>query len=237
MRKIVPLMLTLLFLFSSACFAAYQPDPEKWELVISDDDTQLFWNKSTIQYSDDKNTAVFELCLIDLKTDKHCIWNSKITKQPRIIAELQDALTESDIQTILNSPSSAFYQKDPILIVPNCLNEALYEAAFEIKLPEFQSRMKNIVKRKEMMYFLDTASIQYSVDGNTATYWTILIFPELDLMQSIYSQINKRSKTSMPLYTALNADPPKPCSLEKQTPQKIRPDSNGETIFKIIFPE
>ena len=237
MKKVMPILLALLILLTSTCFAAYEPDPTQWELILANEDSKLYWNKSTVQYSEDKNAAVFETCLIDLKNDKHAIWRSKITRQPRTIVELQDDLDEESIQTIIDTPFSAYYKNEPILIAPVSLNEHFYEAVWQTKLPDIKNRFKNIVKTKEIQYFLDTASIQYSADGNIATYWTVLFFPELQMTQTIYYQAIKQTEMTMPLYTAINTNPPKPVPPEKQTAKKIVSDSNGAEIFRTIFPE
>ncbi|MBQ1249475.1 MAG: hypothetical protein IIX92_05490, partial [Selenomonadales bacterium] len=151
---------------------------------------------------------------------------------PRTYTELQYTKYNSGTREVINSKTYSSYEQKAEYIPPCGWQEELYEAAFSIKYPEFKKRMKMIWTDDTGGAVLDTATIEYSSYGNIATYW---IF-SYDNKNSawFYEQINKSARTTSIQYAKFKSGtsytPP-----EKKS-QRIIPESNGEAIFRAVFP-
>lgn len=234
MKKVIPILLAFFIMLTSTCFAAYTPDPNRWTWIYSNDIAGTFWDKTTAQYTNSGNTAEFWVCEVYPQENGHVISKCKITKQPRTYTELQYTSYNSSTREVIKSKTYSSYEQKAEYIHPDSWEEKLYEAAFSVKYPKIKERLNLLYEGNNMFVSLDTATIEYSNNGNIATYW-VLCIDSKNVSKSlwIYEQINKSARTNVALYIVpIKGDPLTPPKEYK----KIIPDSNGETLFNAVFP-
>lgn len=235
MKKVVPILLILFILLTSTCFAAYQPDPNRWTWINSTDTCGTFWDKTTAHYTNGGNTVEFWVCHVYPQKNTHVITNCRITKNPRTYTELQYTMYDNSTREIINSKTYSSYEQKAEYIHPCSWKEELYKAAFSVKYPEYKERMKVLWANDNNGVMLDTATIEYSSNGNIATYW-IFYGDTKNIQESfwVYKQCNKSARTSAILYLYIFDGNSRTFSDPEY--EKIIPESNGETIFKAVFP-
>lgn len=201
MKKALPILLALLVLLTTTCFAKYKIDYDKWKPVPNE--TGLYWDKSTAQYSDGDNTVKFQICLMHPKGKKYVLSTYRITKEPRTVTQLDYEEYKKDklINSYTRSPEEEFTYG----IYPNSLYENLYCAVFSAILPSDKARWQKVISHKDKSYYLDLATLKYSDDGNIATAWTKCIEDTTSHTYYYeYCQYNKSEQTDTTLYSHWN---------------------------------
>lgn len=127
MKKVLPILLALLILLSSTCFAAYTPDPERWIFIASDTkNSRYFIDTKTIHYSNDGDTVNVWVCAVPSQKNLHSFQNIELSYSNRTFLLLYFV----DYNTKKNKPlaSRAYntYEQVPEPIVPNSLAETLF---------------------------------------------------------------------------------------------------------------
>ncbi|MBO5245378.1 MAG: hypothetical protein J6B02_04690 [Selenomonadales bacterium] len=130
MKRVIPLMLALLILLTSTCFAAYQPDPARWIWLGSDDKVGFFIDKETVQYSNDGNTVSFWLCQVHTQEKLHFIINNKISKSDRTIITLHISEYDDKTNKVKFSHTYEWWQQKPQSIIPGTWMEEFYRYFF-----------------------------------------------------------------------------------------------------------
>lgn len=203
MKKVLPIVLSLLLLLTATCFAKYQIDYDKWKPVPNQ--VSLYWDKSTAQYSDDGNTVTFRICLVHPKGKEHVFSTYRMTREPRTVTALHYEEYKGDklIKEHKISPEEEFTHG----IHPNDLHEDLYCAVFSVNLPSDKARWQEVFIGEKNSYFIDRSSLKYSANGNIATFWLRQQTTETAHIKLYrYEQLDKSAQTHTTLYTHWYSD-------------------------------
>lgn len=130
MKKVVPILLALLILLSSTCFAAYEPDPNRWIWLGSNDEVGIFLDKETIEYSTDKNTVECWICYVVPQKNIHAIVNEKIDRTTKTITMLHITEYESSSKKTLYTHTYSFLEQKPEKVIPESNGETIFKAVF-----------------------------------------------------------------------------------------------------------
>ncbi|MBQ8682146.1 MAG: hypothetical protein IJ510_00250 [Selenomonadales bacterium] len=130
MKRVLPILLILLVLLSSACFAAYEPDPSRWIWLGSDDEVGWFIDKETVQYFDNGNTVSYWVCQVHPQENIHYIVNEKISKSDRTVTVLHLSEYDDTTNKVAFSHTYALWEQKPESIIPGTWGEALYRFFF-----------------------------------------------------------------------------------------------------------
>lgn len=125
MKKIVALTLVFMLLLSSVCLA-FQPDPDRWGWIYSDDRVGIFYDKQTMDYYDNWYTCKVWLMKVYPNKDSYKIQKIFIKKN-RTMSIMSTAEYDSNGK-IISSESWQYPDYDEI--VPDSIGEAIYEYFF-----------------------------------------------------------------------------------------------------------
>ena len=130
MKRVIPILLVLLILLTSTCFAAYEPDPERWLWLGSDSEVGIFLDKETITYSDDKATVDFWICWVYPAKNQFINENSKIDKHSKTYTHLSYAIYDCKTKKLISSHTYALWEQKAEKIIPGTLGENFYRYFF-----------------------------------------------------------------------------------------------------------
>lgn len=130
MKKVIPILLTLLIFLTSTCFAAYEPDPARWVWLGSDDEVGMFLDKETIEYSADGNTVDFWICYVVPQKNEHAILNQKLNKNTRILTITHITIYDSTSKKSILSYTYKPWEQESQKIIPDTNGEILYRYFF-----------------------------------------------------------------------------------------------------------
>lgn len=130
MKKVLPIALILLILLSATCFAAYEPDPARWQWLYSNDEFGTFLDKDTIRYNDDHTTVDFWLCIVCPQENTHYLQNYKINKNDMNIFLLHEAKYNTITNNVIESHTYQLWQLHPSKIIPDTNGEYWYRTLF-----------------------------------------------------------------------------------------------------------
>lgn len=130
MRKALPLILVLLFLISSVCFAAQTLDPNRWECLASDGELTIWYDKQDIQYFDNKTKAHIRLCLVVPQENTLTFFDYVLDKQNRTLAVRQIVAYHTAANEILFSFAYDESKQTPSKIEPDSDGEILLDIFF-----------------------------------------------------------------------------------------------------------
>lgn len=130
MKKVLPIALILLILLSATCFAAYEPDPARWQWLGSNDEVGVFLDKDTVRYNDDHTTVDFWLCIVCPQENAHYLQNYKIDKTDMNIFLLHATKYNSSTNNVIDSHTYQFWELHPSKITPGSNGEIWYRIFF-----------------------------------------------------------------------------------------------------------
>lgn len=141
MKKVIPILLALLILLTSTCFAAYEPDPNRWMSLYADDEITEYLDVKTLQYSADGNMADFWICYVQPKENVHRLVNQKLDKSNRTLTLIHTTKYDSVTNNVLDSIDIPLYMQKPIKITPGSVSEFYYDVLF-VEIPRLASEYK-----------------------------------------------------------------------------------------------
>ena len=130
MKKVMPLLLVLLILLTSTCFAAYEPDPNRWIWISSDDEIGAFLDKETIEYSADGIVVDFWLCYVYPKDKQYAIVNHIINKSEKTLTLTHISIYNADTRKLIESYTPNSWEQEAERIIPDTNGEILYRYFF-----------------------------------------------------------------------------------------------------------
>lgn len=125
-KKVIALTVLFMFLLSSVCMA-YQPDPDRWAWIFSDDEVGVFYDKQTIRYSDYGNTCDVWLMMVEPAKKMHSIYHFYYKKN-RTYALMDFIDYDSRTGKILDSDKYSY--PDYSVIPPGTRAEVAYKHLF-----------------------------------------------------------------------------------------------------------
>lgn len=131
MKKVIPILLVLFILLTSTCFAAYEPDPNRWIWISSDKDkVNYFIDIETVQYSNNGDTVNFWVCAVESKKSFHSFQNAELSYTNRTITLLYFADYKDKKHKPIASRAYKIHEQTPEPIVPNSIAETFYRYFF-----------------------------------------------------------------------------------------------------------
>lgn len=129
-KKIIALTLLLMLLLSSVCMA-FQPDPNRWAWVSSNDRIGVFYDKQTISYYDYGNTCELWVMLVYPDDGVYSISNLSFAKD-RTMRPISFIKYDSNTGKLLDART--FANEAPSPIPPDSFAEILYTMIFSYNL-------------------------------------------------------------------------------------------------------
>ena len=130
MKKVIPILLALFIMLASTCFAAYEPDPNRWIWLGSNDEVGIFLDKETIEYSAANNTVEFWICWVYPQKNQFINENQRIDKLAKTYTSLSFAIYDTETKKQLSSHTYAIWEQKAEKVIPNTIGEGLYRYFF-----------------------------------------------------------------------------------------------------------
>ena len=126
MKEVIPLLLALLIMLTSTCFAAYTPDPNRWTWLTSTDAVGVFYDRETLSYSTQKKSVEVWVCYVYPQKKQHTKINYRIYDDRTY--DVYDTIVYNDkTGETIDSDYPRRYEQT---IIPSSLEEDLYTHFF-----------------------------------------------------------------------------------------------------------
>lgn len=130
MKKVIPILLVLFILLTSTCFAAYEPDPNRWMPLYATDEHKDYLDVKTLQYSADGNHADFWICRVYSNKNEYEVTNYNLDKVAKTLAFTHTTVYETSTGKVLNSFDFPSYKYKPAKITPGTIGEFYHDLLF-----------------------------------------------------------------------------------------------------------
>ena len=138
MKKVIPILLALFIMLTSTCFATYEPDSNRWEIITRDSEFKFYLDKETIQYSEDGNIANIWLCETYVQApfyweenqEEYLLLNYRIDKNARTMTLLMFVSADAKTNKIIHRSQTSPSEEKAEIIFPHSTEEIIYKHIF-----------------------------------------------------------------------------------------------------------